>query len=199
MSRRSIPLENVRVAAPCSAAWEQMRGDERARFCGQCQLHVYNLSGMTRQEAERLIANREGRLCVRFYRRADGTVLTKNCPVGLAALKRRVSRLASAALSAVIGFLSGTGLFAAFTLAESRHSEQVMGAIALPERIAMPEPVATMGEMPAPAEPGEWVEGDMTVLVAGELVVPETQRSGARHRARRNTRMDSAPALRRAR
>ena len=86
MSRRSIPLENVRVAAPCSADWEQMRGDERARFCGQCQLNVYNLSGMTRQEAERLIASREGRLCVRFYRRADGTILTKNCPVGLAAL-----------------------------------------------------------------------------------------------------------------
>ena len=183
MSRHSIPLENVRVAAPCSADWEQMLGDDRARFCGQCKLNVYNLSGMTRQEAERLIANREGRLCVRFYRRADGTVLTQNCPVGLAALKRRVSRLASAALSAVLGFFSGLGLFAAFAPAEVRGGEQLMGVMALPEG------VVTMGEMaapPSPSEQGQWVAGGMTVLETGRLVVPETQPSDARHRARRN-------------
>jgi hypothetical protein len=34
-------------------------------------------------EAERLVVEKEGRLCVRFHRRADGTVLTRDCPVGL--------------------------------------------------------------------------------------------------------------------
>ena len=183
MSRHSIPLENVRVATPCSADWERMTGDERARFCGQCQLNVYNLSGMTRQEAERLIANREGRLCVRFYRRADGTILTKNCPVGLAALKRRVSRLASAALSAVIGFFSGLGIFAASLPAVPREG-LVMGAMALPE------PVVTMGEVPAlePSDSGEWI--------AGGAVVREMPRGSSINRGRRNPRMSlaSAPA-----
>src|SRR5579862_5731482 len=34
-------LERVSVAAPCPADWESMTGDERSRFCGQCQKHVY--------------------------------------------------------------------------------------------------------------------------------------------------------------
>lgn len=37
---------------------------------------------MTREEAHQLIAQREGRVCVRLYRRADGTVITADCPIG---------------------------------------------------------------------------------------------------------------------
>lgn len=103
-------LERVRVAAPCPADWGEMRGDERVRFCDRCNLNVYNLSAMTRREAERLVLAREGRLCVRFYRRADQTVLTRNCPVGLRALKRRVSRLGSAVAAAAVGFFAGVGV-----------------------------------------------------------------------------------------
>jgi len=110
MARFTNPLDSVRVAAPCPADWSKMAGDERMRYCGECNLHVYNLSGMTRREAEALITNTEDRLCVRFYRRSDGTVLTRNCPVGLRALKRRVSRVAGATLTAVLGFFAGVGL-----------------------------------------------------------------------------------------
>src|SRR5215210_7696942 len=113
MAKYTSPLDQVTVAAPCSANWDEMIGDERARFCGQCQLNVYNLSGMTRREAEALIAGAEGRLCIRFYRRADGTILTNNCPVGLRALKRRLSRLATATLAALLSFLAGLGLYTA--------------------------------------------------------------------------------------
>lgn len=81
-------LESVRVASPCSASWEAMRGDERARFCGECGKHVYNLSGMTRGEAEALIREREGDLCVRLHRRRDGMVLTRDCPVGRFRMRR---------------------------------------------------------------------------------------------------------------
>lgn len=110
MQKFTNPLDGVRIAAPCRAEWEKMTGDERVRYCDLCSLHVYNLSGMTKKEAETLITNAEGRLCVRFYRRADGAVLTRNCPVGLRALKRRVSRVAGASLSAVLGFFAGVGL-----------------------------------------------------------------------------------------
>src|SRR5689334_12691817 len=112
MAKFTSPLDNVRVASPCPANWDEMNGNERVRFCGQCQLNVYNLSGMTRGEAEHLIANADGRLCVRYYKRADGSIITQNCPVGLAALKRRVSRAATAFLSAVVTFFGGVGLFA---------------------------------------------------------------------------------------
>ena len=104
------PLEHVKVAAPCPADWEKMVGDERMRYCDRCSLHVYNLSGMTRREAEALVTSSEGRLCVRFYRRADGTILTRNCPVGLSALKRRAARAATATLTAVLGFFAALGL-----------------------------------------------------------------------------------------
>src|SRR5436309_13405991 len=62
---------------------------------------------MTKRDAEHLIAETEGRLCIRYYRRTDGTILTKNCPVGLRALKRRLSRVAAATASAVLSFLAG--------------------------------------------------------------------------------------------
>lgn len=104
------PLEHVKVAAPCPADWERMVGDERSRYCDRCNLHVYNLSGMTRRAAEALVTSNEGRLCVRFYRRPDGTILTRNCPVGLTALRRRAARAATATLTAVLGFFAGLGL-----------------------------------------------------------------------------------------
>ncbi len=92
-------LANVRVASPCPARWADMAGDDRARFCAQCQKHVYNLSEMTAEDASDLIGEKEGNLCVRFYQRADGTVLTADCPVGAAAVWRRVKRLAVAAVA----------------------------------------------------------------------------------------------------
>ena len=54
-------LDNLRIAAPCSASWDRMLGDDRVRHCGDCNKNVYNLSGMTRDEAEALIAGEERR------------------------------------------------------------------------------------------------------------------------------------------
>jgi len=85
--------------------------DERVRFCSQCNLNVYNLSGMSRREAEALVMKTEGRLCVRFYRKADGSILTQNCPVGLKAIKRRVAWVAQFVLGMVLSFVSGFGLY----------------------------------------------------------------------------------------
>src|SRR5687767_6584337 len=89
MHQFNSPLDHVRIAAPCNADWEQMVGTDRVRYCGQCNLNVYNLSSMTERDAESFIVRNEGRLCIRFYRRADGSILTGNCPVGLRALRGR--------------------------------------------------------------------------------------------------------------
>jgi hypothetical protein len=99
-----IDLTNIRVASPCPADWEKMIGNERVRHCADCNLSVYNLSAMTERQVQELIKDSRGkRLCARFYRRADGTVLTQDCPWSLRALTRKVTRLAAAVLSAVMG------------------------------------------------------------------------------------------------
>jgi len=110
MARFKHPLAHVQVAAPCKADWNQMIGSEQVRFCAQCNLNVFNLSGMSRLEAESLIARTEGRLCVRFYRRTDGSIITQDCPVGLRAIQRRVSYLAKAILAAGFTFMATIGL-----------------------------------------------------------------------------------------
>jgi hypothetical protein len=115
MAKFTHPLDNISVASPCSQNWNQMIGSEQKRYCGECKLNVYNLSGMSRTEAENLILNSEGRLCVRFYKRADGTLLTKDCPVGWRAVKRRISRTATAAFSLIVGLLGGLGFTSAVT------------------------------------------------------------------------------------
>ena len=107
MARFTSKLDNVRIAAPCPANWDSMYGNERVRFCGECQLNVYNLSAMSRAEAEELVGKAEGRLCVRYYRRRDGSIITQNCPVGLRALKRRLSRVATAIATSVLSFVAG--------------------------------------------------------------------------------------------
>jgi Carboxypeptidase regulatory-like domain len=79
-----------------------MAGDECVRYCPECKLDVYNFSEMSDADIESIVSHRNGRLCARFYQRTDGTMLTRNCPVGLRAVVRRVSGFASAALAAVI-------------------------------------------------------------------------------------------------
>ena len=79
-----------------------MTGDERVRFCAECSLNVYNVSAMSRAEASAFVASAEGRVCVKFYRRADGTLLTRDCPVGLKITRRRKAKVATAAFAAVM-------------------------------------------------------------------------------------------------
>jgi hypothetical protein len=96
MRRRALPmLEDVRVASPCTADWGTMIGDGRVRFCGECQKHVYNLSGMSREEAEALVRGTSNDICIRFHRRADGRVLTSDCSVGARRARRRKVVLAT--------------------------------------------------------------------------------------------------------
>jgi hypothetical protein len=101
--------QRIHVASPCPADWQKMSGDERVRFCPECNLNVYNFSAMTAAEVERIVSRTEGRLCARFYQRADGTVLTKNCPVGFRAALWRGTRVASATLAAVLSMRPALG------------------------------------------------------------------------------------------
>ncbi len=107
-------IPNIRIASPCSMDWESMTGSDQARHCGACNLNVYNLSNMTTQEALDLIKRTEGNLCVRMLQRADGTVITKDCPVGLATARAKLARVACR-----VGAVAAT-IIAAAVLGKSR-------------------------------------------------------------------------------
>jgi hypothetical protein len=161
MSSFDNPLNNIKIASPCPANWDAMNGSDKVRFCGECKLNVYNLSGMNKVEAENLLRNTEGRLCVRYFKRADGTVITQDCPVGWRAMKKRVSNFAVAICTLLLGIL---GTFA-FTSDNKNNGKLIarlipvlttptpappeyplMGAIAVPS----PSPKQTPKATPTP-------------------------------------------------
>jgi hypothetical protein len=130
-------LPNIRVASPCTADWNAMTpadaDTERVRHCGSCAKNVYNLSQMTRDEAEALILAKEGRLCVRYFQRKDGTILLKDCTVGTAnKRKRRLIAAGAAALLAGGGgaaaFMFTRGSDAPEAIANSEH-EVIQGGV----------------------------------------------------------------------
>jgi hypothetical protein len=152
-------LDSVRIAAPCSARWEEMTGDERVRHCAQCDLDVHNLSAMTLDEAEGVLQGlAKGRVCARFFRRADGTILTQDCPVGVARV-RRAARRAILRVAALIGLVGATGFAAAASSATwgGRMRLRAMKPFSLVCEWIAP------GAPPAPVATGAALMGDVCI------------------------------------
>ena len=101
-----MDLENLRIASPCPADWDQMDGDERVRFCHLCEKNVYDISALTQRQAKALLRENGANICARIYRGQDGTILTHDCPVGLAAIRRRFARIAGAAFTTLLSVSS---------------------------------------------------------------------------------------------
>jgi len=171
MARFTNRLDNIRVAAPCSADWDSMVGNERVRLCEQCHLNVYNLSEMSRVEADRLINQAEGRLCVRFYRRRDGSIITQNCPVGLRAIKRRLSRVATAVASFILSLMAGVGFY---RVADRRvwFRPHVMGGIAPADR-NRPLPPSVQGQVVISPSPEKIAMGKLVPMKTRRTPVPK--------------------------
>ncbi len=104
-------LRSLKIAAPCQVSWDSMEGDERVRHCGSCNKNVYNVSNMTGVEANKFLQLTAAKACVRFYQRADGTILVDNCPAGLRLLRNRWRKIA-ASISTLIGLAQGIFLSA---------------------------------------------------------------------------------------
>jgi hypothetical protein len=152
---KPVPLlARIRVATPCRADWNQMTGDERVRHCAQCKKDVFNLSDMTREQAERLIIEKNGDLCARYYQRQDGTILLADCSVGLAQ-KKKTKVVAAGALA----LLAGTPV-AALSLRTKAHAPaepqvRITGVVEIdvpPPPAPPPEATEILGGMPPPPE-----------------------------------------------
>jgi hypothetical protein len=51
-------LDGLTIPSACPVPWAAMRGDDRTRFCDQCNQNVHDVSELTRAEALRLVARR---------------------------------------------------------------------------------------------------------------------------------------------
>ena len=116
-ARMRLPiLDNLRVATPCPADWNAMTGDEQVRHCGKCDKSVFNLSGLNREEAETLIVTKQGNLCVRYFQRKDGTILLKDCEIGVSQKRKRKLIAAGAAV-----LLASSAAGVALRILDSKH------------------------------------------------------------------------------
>ncbi len=175
-AKHQLPvLASIRIASPCRASWTEMAGDERSRFCGECKTQVFNLSEMSREQGERLVIERNGDLCARYYQRADGTVLTADCAIG--AHQRHRNRVAVAAGIAVA--LLGGGAVAGHQLATMGPSAE-----APPEILLESAEQIQMTEIEAQPEGGDEVkalndklEAEQIQLVMGRISMPDREQT----------------------
>lgn len=105
MTKKRNKLDRIQIPKPCSVGWQEMSGDDQIRFCNECNKRVYNLSAMTRRQAEAMLEASRGKLCARITRREDGSTVVASDPI-LAPTKlhhiRRASPIASAVVSAMM-------------------------------------------------------------------------------------------------
>ena len=148
-------IQFATIASPCSAPWEEMSGDDRVRHCAKCDLDVYNIAEMTEDEANTLLAEATGRVCGRLFRRPDGTVLTRDCPIGLRARARRRTVRTIAKVAACLAVLA-----AGMGVVRARHRSN-----ASMWRMTEDRTVDTIGRwLGTPPPPrGMMIAGDMCV------------------------------------
>ena len=175
MTNTTSLLDGIQIAKPCPANWDEMTGDDRVRNCASCKLDVYDLSSMKRDEAESFVASRTGkeRTCIRFYRRADGTILTQDCPVGVRAAWKKVTWAAAALLAggfAAAAMLAPRGVNGVPQFAPVKQFyEFVHSHIVRPA----PPPRAVMGDVCVPSPPRPTM-GEANVPIMGRIQAPVT-------------------------
>ncbi len=157
-ARAKLPvLDNIRVATPCTADWAKMSGDERVRACGDCKKNVYNLTEMTRDEAQALIIEKEGKLCVRYFQRKDGTILLKDCVIGVKRSRRR--RIIAAGAAALLA--GGAGILYR-SMTHDEQPEAMQGGATM----SHDDQYTTMGVVEMPPE----IKGEMQGGTDGDYV-----------------------------
>ncbi len=72
-------LDEITILSPCPMDWDQMSGDDRARYCTACGKYVHNFARMTSAEAISMLDQLEPDVCGRLTRRADGRLVTADC------------------------------------------------------------------------------------------------------------------------
>ncbi len=169
-------LDQVRVATPCNARWEEMKGSDKSRFCSECSLNVHNLSAMTRPEAEAFVANANGRVCIRMYRRADGTLITQDCPVGVRALRQRVLRRVRRGAATAITIVAGMVSYGASRAVAQR--DMVMGKIVAYHEAPAADTTSHLDTVATQITQPDTLDQEMFIaqggmMIMGDMAIPE--------------------------
>lgn len=167
------PHERLEILEPCSAEWDSMAGDHRARFCAHCQKHVHNLSEVTPREALDLVLRAGGRLCLNIERDPRGVPRTRALVEPLYRIGRRASRLAAGAFGAALTLGS-----AAAARAQTAVPEPAPPVVAAPAAPAEVSPVAgttivnrTITELPLAGRTERPMLRGLVVATPGEPLV----------------------------
>lgn len=109
MAKKSF-LDSVEVKTPCSESWNEMSGGDAVRFCSHCAKSVHNLSAMTRIEARKIVAQSNGKICVRYAKRPDGKMQT----IDAAPLptNKRATRIAAGVFGAALTLSAASAAYA---------------------------------------------------------------------------------------
>ncbi len=146
-NNKETALDKVSLAKPCSQNWDEMVGDERERFCGECCLNVYNLSSMTRDEAEEFLQVRnDGSVCLNYVCDDKGKVITDDCPRPLRALRNRFMP----ALKVASSFVAMFGLFISGALAQA--PQRLGGKPCVPTKNQQVQAPPMLGSPPVPSQ-----------------------------------------------
>lgn len=140
------------VPKPCHAEWATMSGDERKRFCGECGKHVYNLSAMTANEAQKFADETQGSECVAYIRTEDGLMQSPNF------FERLILRIAGwkpAFATALVAILPAA----------------LAGCVS---RGPLPGIPGNFGKTTVPQEQAHQVSGEIGVATGGGVPVPGT-------------------------
>jgi len=157
MEQQTFDVNSLKVAKPCNASWAKMEGDHRVRFCAICQKNVYNVAGLTREEVRGLIKEQGELPCMRLRRRHDGTVVTRDCPIGVTGWRKRL-----------LFTVSGTFFLAWTVLAATRATQPPPAPPTTEEFIDEMRTKPVIGpivEKICPAPPSMVIAGAMTFTV----------------------------------
>ena len=160
-------LNLIEIPKPCEVPWDSMQGNERVRFCDQCSKNVYNISDVSETEAMKLLIDNEGKVCISMLKRADGTIVSDNCPPLLRPVRNGYRKLA-AVCSALIAF--GCNHLTAIAADDNKSNEKV----------ATPANKSVGGKQSKlPAQSGSTCGADTLILKPpGKGSVPEPMRLG---------------------
>ena len=173
----ALPLiKRISVAAPCHEDWNLMKGDDRARFCGSCRETVFDLSELTESDVHALLAEHGHDICVQFYQRKDGTVMTKDCRPGVK--KRRRNRVL---VAGAIGL--GSFGYAGWQLAAAKEPAPCVLDASPPRGDAVPQELEPYES--DEAEDVEPCDVDEPEVVETEHAEPPPRRIRGRMRVRR--------------
>lgn len=76
----SKPDPKLSIKTPCPKLWGELVGDDKKRFCSQCQKHVFNGESMTQIEVTDMVREGNGTTCMRLITDDSGSIVYKDSP-----------------------------------------------------------------------------------------------------------------------